>query len=54
MVKGVLTVVDLATPGRRGTKKGRRDGINLDETEAPSSVVVMAGVTPSCITVVPR
>lgn len=48
-------MVDLATPGRRGTKKlGRRDGMNFDGTEeVGSSVVVMAGVTPSCITVVP-
>jgi len=41
-------VVDLATPGRRGTKKGRRDGMNFDETEELGpSVVVIAGVTPS-------
>ena len=47
-----LTVVDLAIPGTRGTKKlGLRDGLNLDD-EA-DSVVVMAGVTPSCMTVVP-
>ena len=58
VVRGVATVVDLARAGLRG-KNGLRDGNNLPEDvtdlfSSSSDWVVMAGVTPSCILVVPR
>ena len=60
VVRGVLTVVDLARPGGRLGKNspGLRDGLRDDDVVAPGSeldsVVVIPGVIPNLMVVVPR
>ena len=62
VVRGVLTVVDLARPGGRLGKNspGLRDGLKDDDDDvvAPGSeldsVVVIPGVMPNLMVVVPR
>lgn len=58
VVSGVLTVVDLASPGRRGKSLlgGRPNSPDLRGVaeSAEDSVVVIPGVTSRSITVVPR